>query len=120
MASPCHTSAPILRILTAEELEAIYEYRRIIAKDEIRVLRLEPGTFAEPLIGSLLVRKIGDDQDNPPAYDCVSYAWGNHHDFTWLTCDGKGLRITAVVDEMLRHLREPTTPRHLWIDASMC
>jgi hypothetical protein len=99
--------------------EAYYQYRPIDAKNEIRVLRLEPGEFAEPLIGSLLVRKIGDDEENPPAYNCVSYYWGEPKDFTSFVCDGKALRITAVVDAMLRHLRKPAKPRHLWIDASM-
>lgn len=99
--------------------EEIYQYQSINAEDQIRVLRLEPGAFAEPLIGSLLVRKLGDDEVNPPRYHCISYAWGSARDFTTFTCDGKGLRITAVVDEMLRYLRKPTKPHHLWIDASM-
>ena len=103
-----------------EDLEESYKYHPIISEDEIRVLRLEPGAFAEPLIGSLLVRKIGNDKENPPAYDCVSYAWGSQQNFTSFVCDGKHLRITAVVTEMLRHLRKPVTARILWIDASMC
>jgi hypothetical protein len=97
-----------------------YEYQSIDAKHQIRVLHLEPGAFAEPLIGNLLVRKLGDDQENPPAYSCVSYAWGPQQDFTSITCDGKSLRVTLVVDEMLRYLRKPKKARHLWIDASMC
>ncbi|CAI9634405.1 unnamed protein product [Alternaria burnsii] len=94
-----------------------YEYSPIDAKAQIRVLRLEPGTFAEPLIGSLLVRKIGDNEDDWPEYDGVSYCWGPQDNLTSFTCDGKALRITAVVDDMLRHLRESNEQRHLWIDA---
>ncbi|CAN9311103.1 unnamed protein product [Alternaria sp. RS040] len=96
-----------------------YEYSPIDAKAQIRVLRLEPGTFAEPLIGSLLVRKIEDNEDDWPEYDGVSYCWGPQDNLTSFTCDGKALRITAVVDDMLRHLRESNEQRHLWIDAPL-
>ncbi|KAH8626143.1 hypothetical protein IG631_20022 [Alternaria alternata] len=102
-----------------EDHEEVYTYHSIDAKHQIRVLRLEPGVFAEPLIGSLLVRNIGDDDANPPAYNCVSYCWGLQQNFTSFACDGKALRITAVVDEMLRHLRDRAKECFLWIDASM-
>ena len=102
------------------EDQDVYEYESIDAEGQIRVLYLEPGAFADPLIGNLLVRKLADDEENPPAYSCVSYAWGSQKSFTSFTCDGKQLRITLVVDEMLRHLRKPKEARRLWIDASMC
>jgi hypothetical protein len=114
-----YTPTPSLEI-KMDGHEAIYQYPPIVSNEEIRVLRLEPGAFAQPLIGSLVVRKIGDDEENPPAYDCMSYCWGPQEHFTLLTCDGQALRITLAVDGMLRHLRKPTKPRHLWIDASMC
>ena len=107
---------------------ATYLYQPINASEEARILRLEPGAFAEPLIGSLVVRKIGDeddededeDEEHTPAYDCVSYCWGPQEHFTSFDCGGKALRITVAVDEMLRYLREPIEPRYLWIDASKC
>jgi hypothetical protein len=102
------------------EDQDVHNYESIDAEGQIRVLHLEPGAFAEPLVGNLLVRKLGDDEENPPAYSCVSYAWGPQKNFTSFTCDGKSLRITLVVDEMLRHLRTPKKARYLWIDASMC
>jgi len=110
---------PDLKIIM-EGHEADYQYDPITASQEIRVLRLEPGAFAEPLIGSLAVQKIADDETSPPAYDCVSYCWGPQEQFTTFTCDGRSLRITVAVDEMLRYLRNPRKPRQLWIDASMC
>ena len=103
-----------------EDHETSYQYQPISASEEIRVLRLEPGAFDEPLIGSLAVQKIADDETSPPAYDCVSYCWGPQEQFTTFTCDGRSLRITVAVDEMLRYLRNPRKPRQLWIDASMC
>ena len=128
MASPCSTPAQCVEPPSSQRLPTCdvkdskpsYQYQPILAKDEIRVLRLQPGAFDEPLIGSLVVRKIGDDEENPPAYDCVSYCWGVQQHFTSFECDGKALCITAAVDEMLRHLRGHTMPHHLWIDASTC
>lgn len=125
------------------EDQEVYRYQSIDAEGQIRVLLLEPGAFAEPLIGSLLVRKLeapywdkddeeneqddedndedeGDDKEEPPAYSCVSYAWGPQKHFTSFICDGKSLRITLVVDEMLRYLWKSKKARRLWVDASMC
>jgi len=101
-----------------EDQQVPYQYRPISASEEIRVLRLQPGAFAEPLIGSLVVRKIGDDEQNPPAYDCVSYSWGPQQHFTSFACDGQTLRITVAVDEMLRHMRQAMELCNLWVDAS--
>ena len=101
-----------------EVQEVPYQYRSINAREDIRVLRLKPGAFAEPLIGSLVVRKIGDDEAHPPAYDCVSYCWGIQKHFTSFACDGQTLRITVAVDEMLRHMRQAMELCDLWVDAS--
>jgi len=102
-----------------EDQEVPYQYQPISASEEIRVLRLQPGAFAEPVIGSLVVRKIGDDEENPPAYDCVSYCWGTQEYFTSFTCDGQTLCITVAVNEMLRHIRQAMELCDLWVDASM-
>lgn len=100
--------------------DGVYQYQSINAEDQIRVLRVEAGAFAQPLLGNLLVRNIAHDEANSSGYDCMSYCWGPPINFTSFICDGKALPITAVVDDMLRHLRKPTKPRHLWIDAGMC
>ena len=103
-----------------EDQEVPYQYNPISASEEIRVLRLEPGAFDEPLIGSLAVQKIADDETSPPAYDCVSYCWGPQEQLKTFTCDGRSLRITVAVDGMLRNLRKSVKPRRLWVDASTC
>ena len=101
-----------------EDQELPYQYQPISASEEIRVLCLQPGTFAEPLIGSLVVRKIGHDEKNPPAYDCVSYCWGTQEHFTSFICDSQNMHITVAVDEMLRHMRQAMELCDLWVDAS--
>ncbi|CAG5137971.1 uncharacterized protein ALTATR162_LOCUS261 [Alternaria atra] len=46
--------------------EASYLYQSIVASEKIRVLRLEPGMFWEPLVGSFSVQKIPNKTDSQP------------------------------------------------------
>jgi hypothetical protein len=126
--SPLPSSTLASAIPTIEDDEATYKYEPIVADEELRVLLLEPGIYGQPLVGSLLVRKIGEmtyrDYDWIPQgdgneWDCVSYCWGSKNDYTYFSCDGRSLRITASVEDMLRHLRRPFMPRYVWIDAGM-
>ncbi|OAL48543.1 HET-domain-containing protein, partial [Pyrenochaeta sp. DS3sAY3a] len=101
-----------------DEEHHTHRYLPIDAENEIRVLKLEPGAFPDPLVATLLHRQMKIDPENLDVdYACVSYCWGKNENFRWLSCDGQRFRITAVVDTMLRHLRKPTKARSLWIDA---
>ncbi|CAN9208252.1 unnamed protein product [Alternaria alternata] len=124
--SPLSSSTSACVVPTIEEHETTYQYEPIVADEELRVLLLEPGVFEEPLVGSLLVRKIGEltyrdfdwvPQGDGNEWDCVSYCWGPQKDYTYFSCDGRPLRITTTVEDMLKHLRELFIPRYLWIDA---
>lgn len=96
-----------------------YCYRPIDAQTEIKVLELEQGLFSDPLVGKIFLCKKEPDSDAcSPEYDCVSYCWGPNEDFRSLRYDDQALRITTVVDEMLRYLRQPTESINLWVDAS--
>ncbi|RYN50636.1 hypothetical protein AA0119_g9916 [Alternaria tenuissima] len=119
--SPLSSSTSACVVPTIEEHEMTYQYEPIVTDEELRVLLLESGVFEEPLVGSLLIRKIGEktlydrDWDWVPKgdgneWDCVSYCWGSQKDYTYFSCDGYSLRITTTVEEMLRHLREPFMP----------
>lgn len=101
-----------------DEEHHTYRYLPIDAENEIRVLRLEPSAFSDPLVATLLPRQMKIDPENLDVdYACVSYCWGKNENFRWLSCDGQRFRITAVVDTMLRYLRKPVRSRNLWIDA---
>jgi len=126
--SPLSSSTSACVVPTIEEHETTYQYEPIAADEELRVLLLEPGVFEEPLVGSLLVRKIGEmtykdfdwvPQGDGNEWDCVSYCWGPQKDYTYFSCDSRPLRITTTVEDMLKHLRGPFIPRYLWIDSSM-
>jgi hypothetical protein len=96
-----------------------YEYVPMFADREVRILRLEAAAqHDEPLIASLITRLLQDDPESPSLrYDCVSYCWGTSGKSKSLLCYGHVLDITENVDMMLRHLRKPTRPRNLWVDA---
>jgi len=100
---------------------SIYQYPPINPDQEIRVLNLEPATtFGDPLVGSLVVRKLHATLDLvAPASDfhCVSYCWGTKGNTHHIWCNEQCLPITENVDQMLRHLRKVISSRNLLIDA---
>ena len=85
------------------------------AKNRIRILGINPGTFHDPLhcrLRSLPLRK-----DNL-SYGALSYAWGDKSSWTSIPLDGKpGFKVTASVASALRRLRHPEQTRCLWVDA---
>ncbi|KAF2105546.1 heterokaryon incompatibility protein-domain-containing protein, partial [Lophiotrema nucula] len=106
-----------------------YSYQPLARSTSIRILVLKPSlSFEDPLEAKLMHadRSIDDEPTSDKEmrnifsdlrYEAVSYCWGKA-DFTHtLICDGKWLGITANVNSMLRHLRKPSKPRHLWVDA---
>ena len=58
--SPLSSSTSACVVPTIEEHEMTYQYEPIVTDEELRVLLLESGVFEEPLVGSLLIRKIGE------------------------------------------------------------
>ncbi|KAF2108174.1 heterokaryon incompatibility protein-domain-containing protein, partial [Lophiotrema nucula] len=105
----------------------LYEYTPLSLESEIRILVLEPtADFSDPLEATMIHEDLGttqertDDETEPrplPHYEAVSYVWGEA-DFTYrLVCDGRLLKITRVVDTLLRYLRSNRKKKRLWIDA---
>ncbi len=94
-------------------------YKPLLEKDEIRLLRLEPGVGCAQVKFSIFHARLGKS----PTYDAVSYMWG--HD------DGPGKPKTALsaISELraiqiqenlgnaLRYLRLKDKARTLWVDA---
>jgi hypothetical protein len=91
---------------------------------QTRLVRLEPGSFQEPLKCRLLTADIIQmeglgvhEYSSMLEYEALSYCWGelifNHA----MQCEDQILPITQNLAAALRHLRYPDVPRHLWIDA---
>lgn len=80
----------------------------------IRLFRLEPGCFSNPLRGTFVHACL----DHAPSYEALSYVWGNPQPhYTCRINDDDELGIGTTLYEALVHLRLPTTARLLWIDA---
>jgi hypothetical protein len=81
---------------------------------EIRLLRLEPGTFEDDLHISLEVVSL----DHRPNYEALSYVWGTIRSPRPILVNGHPMKITENLDCALRYLRyREAFPRVLWIDA---
>ncbi|PMD26755.1 HET-domain-containing protein, partial [Hyaloscypha hepaticicola] len=94
-------------------------YNPLLEKDEIRLLRLEPGVGSAQVKFSLFHARLGKS----PTYDAVSYMWG-HDDGpgkpkTALSATGgrRAIQIQENLGNALRHLRLKDKARTLWVDA---
>jgi hypothetical protein len=94
-------------------------YNPLLEKDEIRLLRLEPGVGAAHVKFSLFHARLGKS----PTYDAVSYMWG--HDGgpgktkTALSAIGgpRAIQVQENLGNALKHLRLKDKARTLWVDA---
>jgi hypothetical protein len=81
---------------------------------EIRRLTLQPASEPQaPLVCSLSTTSLEDS----PHYEALSYVWGLETASEHLSLDRSTMSVTANLDVALRHLRRPTEPRILWVDA---
>ena len=78
----------------------------------MRVLRLLPGTFDDPISCEL----ITTDLDSPPVYEPISYAWGDDPNRRRIRCHGRPLEINVNLFHALQHFRYENQPRPLWAD----
>lgn len=89
-----------------------YQYERLTHDDEIRLLHLEPGS-GDDVRFTLYPVRLGDK----PAYEAISYCWGDPKDTLIVYCDGKQLHVTKSLYTGLRRLRKDDSTRVLWADA---
>jgi hypothetical protein len=94
-------------------------YNPLREKDEIRLLRLEPGVGAAHVKVGLFHARLGKS----PTYDAVSYMWG--HDGgpgktkIVLSANGgpRAIQVQENLGNALKHLRLKDKARTLWVDA---
>ncbi|KAK8115703.1 Heterokaryon incompatibility [Apiospora sp. TS-2023a] len=83
------------------------------AASEVRFLKLLPGRFDEAIHCNLQVGSL----DSPPAYEALSYVWGDAFVTKPVYVDGHLFNATSNLEAALRHLRYRWRPRLLWVDA---
>ena len=96
-----------------------YQYKPLSAPSAIRLIALRQATDHWTSLTCRIIEEQHPSQH--PGYTAVSYAWGEHEFGRNLEVRHNGdvsyLRITPVVDALLRYLRKPDKPCYLWIDA---
>ncbi|KAK4443692.1 heterokaryon incompatibility protein-domain-containing protein [Podospora aff. communis PSN243] len=95
--------------------ESLYNGLRLQDELDFRVLELAPGEPAEPLKCTLSVEALKGTRGYP-AYVALSYVWGAPDRTHVLECNGLKILITETLEKALRHLRDRTEKRRLWID----
>lgn len=88
-----------------------FSYRPI--SGDIRLLTIQPG-HRDASLACQLQDVVLNEQ---PAYEALSYTWGDANDRRPITLDGFPWDVTANLDCALRHLRHQDKPRIMWIDA---
>src|SRR5882757_4635082 len=94
-------------------------YSALREKDEIRLLRIEPGTGSAQVKCSLVHARLRES----PTYDAVSYMWGLDNGpgstkTTLLAIDGgRTMEVQENLGNALRYLRLRDKARVLWVDA---
>jgi hypothetical protein len=89
--------------------------------DEIRLVDIRPGEFNDPIELDLHTASLRDC----PQYDALSYVWnplygmsGNAIDPVTVKNSGDCIVLVGEnLDAAIRHLRQPTESRKMWIDA---
>lgn len=90
----------------------MYKYRALQQPRDIRLLKLYPGRFGEPLHGSLRQVALG-----ATPFEAISYAWGDDDKCKVLSTAEGDIAITLSLYTALQRLRTTTSPRLLWADA---
>ena len=91
-----------------------YAYQSLdSSSSEIRLLELAPGSWDEDIKFQLRHACLSER----PAYEALSYTWGNACNRTSVALSGHRFEITANLESALRHLRDRESTRTLWVDA---
>lgn len=80
---------------------------------QLRVVRLLPGKWPEPIRCQLTVHSLHD----PPPYETISYAWGDSRDTKEISIDNVRVTIPSSLELCLRYLRDQEDELVLWTDA---
>ncbi len=108
-------SAALKSSVTQEFINCPFQYIPLDHnRSEIRLLRLTGATDRSQTISCKLIHvALGDD----PAYEALSYVWGNAERTNSILLNGTGFQITKNLHDALRVLRLPGAHRDLWVDA---
>ncbi|KAE9981156.1 hypothetical protein EG328_011832 [Venturia inaequalis] len=90
-----------------------YQYEQLVSDSSFRVLELLAGEKSDTLAFRL---QIADWEDSP-AFEALSYAWGDPKIKVAAICDEGMIPITTNLSDALRAMRHECHSRFLWADA---
>jgi hypothetical protein len=79
----------------------------------IRLLKIAPGAFSDPISCTLTSFDLNDTLD----YEALSYIWGLDLKTKLITLNGHTVHIRANLFQALSHIRLPDQDRLIWVDA---
>ncbi|KAI5365632.1 hypothetical protein J4E82_011333 [Alternaria postmessia] len=85
----------------------------MVTTGDIRILKLLPGSFGDPLRCRSRIKRI----ESNPKYDALSYMWGDSSLTGSMFLDNKPFPVTRSLENALRHVRLRGSARYLWADA---
>ncbi|KAH6866447.1 heterokaryon incompatibility protein-domain-containing protein [Alternaria rosae] len=88
-----------------------YQYEELPHDGSFRYIILHRGTGNDPLKCSLQAAPLGKT-----TFEAISYVWGKSKKNKKIICDGRVIRITKSLSNVLRRLRLPHKRRKLWAD----
>ncbi|KAK4542308.1 hypothetical protein LTR36_006961 [Oleoguttula mirabilis] len=91
----------------------LFTYQERLLDGQIRVLTVYPDEFGTPIRCELCVERLEDG----PAYDALSYAWGDPSLSQTIWIREKRCAVTESVHEALQYLRPRDAELRIWIDA---
>jgi hypothetical protein len=88
-------------------------YRSLPGSHAFRLLVLDPGHASQPV--SIRLQVV--ERATAPAYDAISYVWGDPKNKVTIACDGRPFEITFNLYWALVRIRSVSHPKILWADA---
>ncbi|KAE9363246.1 HET-domain-containing protein, partial [Stipitochalara longipes BDJ] len=88
-------------------------YTALQEKDEIRLLHLQPGTEASPIICNIHHIQLSQE----PRYEALSYQWGSEAPLKTIELNNQPRYVRSNLYFALQHLRRRRKARVLWVDA---
>jgi len=108
------TSNPLPRL--ARSNEGKLQYTALPFRDSIRLLQIEPGAGAAPIVCSLQLARL--NISNGGTFDALSYSWGSASDGKLdILCDGEVRSVQCNLRDALQQIRLPNQSRQIWVDA---
>jgi len=91
-------------------------YRNLaLSRDDlgVRILELLPGTREDPIICRLVTKRLSITT----RFEALSYTWGAAEPSHTIMVNGIRFSVRENLENALRHLRDKTRRRRLWVDA---